>query len=188
MELDALLAELDRRRALFVHFSHLSYMRLGGVFPDDLQAAVAKKARWTLSCCVVWPGHTMNLPGQVGLIFRPTATDQILSGANSDSGSGELPWGEELSGGDGLTPEMLAGTFSVAPGDYSEWRVRGAEVSGIFVTSTIGVMAKKRQPLVVDGMYIGEEIWPAALSLAQVKAAFPDLDLKMTDNGPVVVA
>lgn len=43
MELETLLAELDRRQALIVHFSHLSNMRADGVFLADLQAAIANR-------------------------------------------------------------------------------------------------------------------------------------------------
>ena len=99
MHLQMLLDALAQRNALIVHFSHRANMREGGVFPSDLQAAIANAERWTLSCCVVWPGHTMDLPGEVGLILLPTATEQILSVANTDSGSSELDCGEEVSGG-----------------------------------------------------------------------------------------
>lgn len=130
----------------------------------------------------------MDLPGDVGLVFRPTATDQVLSVANTDSGSSQLACGEDLSGGLSLTPETLAATFSVVPGDYNEWRVKGAEVSGVFVASANGVQAKKRQRLTVDGADDFEDIWPAAFSLAEVKTAFPGLDLiTMTHDGSRVL-
>lgn len=105
-------------------------MREGGTFPTDLLAAIANKDLWALSCCVVWPGHEMGLPGEVGLIFRPTATDQILSVAKTGFGSSQFAGREEASGGVPLTLESFEDTFNVAPNDYNEWRVWGAEIAG----------------------------------------------------------
>ncbi len=157
MDLQALVVGLACHKALIVHFSHRAKMREGGVFPSDLRAAITNKDCWALSCCVVRPGHKMDLPGEVGLIFRPTASDQILSVARTDAGSFQHACGEESSGGMPLMPESLEDTFNVAPNDHNEWRVRGAEVDGIFAVSPGEVWAKIRQPLMVGGVQIGEE-------------------------------
>jgi hypothetical protein len=188
MDLPALLEGLTGHGALIVHFSHLANMREGGVFPADLQAAIANKDCWALSCCIVWPGHTMDLPGEVGLIFRPTATGQILSVANTDSGSSQFGCGEEVSGGVPLTAETFEETFQVAPNDYNEWRVRGAQVGGVFVVSPDVIWAKIWQPVMLDGVNIGQDIAPAPFTIDQVRAVFPALPLMtMTLQRPMTL-
>ena len=119
----------------------------------------------------------MELPGDVGIILRPTAADQVLSVASTDSGSSELESGEELSGGVPLTAESFEDTFKVAVNDYNEWRIRGAEVVGIFVASANNVRAKALQPIVVDGVTIGETIAPRPFSITEIRNAFPDLEV-----------
>jgi hypothetical protein len=189
MDIGQLTAELTRRQALIVHFSHFSNMREGGVFPDDLQAAIAHKDCWALSCCAVWPGHSMQIPGEVGLIFRPTAVDQILSVANSDAGAQQFGSGDELSGGNALTPQSLADSFHVKAGDYNEWRVRGAEVCGIFVAHSAGVNAKTIHKIDDGGIFGDDTIAPSPFSIAEVRAAFTALPLvSMTANGPMIIS
>jgi hypothetical protein len=182
-----LLCELDRRKALIVHFSHLSNMREGGVFPDDLQNAVVNKDSWNLSCCVIWPGHTMDLPGEVGVIFRPTAVGQVLSTKNDDAGSVQLTdTGQDVSGGDPLSEVTLQTTFDVALGTYNEWRMKGADVTGIFVTSERGISAKKQQSIECDGKFFDDTIGLASFTIAEVFAAFPSFDIfTMTPDGPL---
>ena len=188
MELNALLTELAARKALIVHFSHRATMREGVVFPNDLRNAIAHKDCWTLSCCVVWPGHMMELPGEVGLVFLPTAIDQILSVAKTDSGSSQLVCGTELSGGMPLTPETFAETFQVDAGDYNEWRVRGAEPSAIFVVNPNKVWTKQRVTLPSDDLYGGENVSEVLVPVDQIRAVFPTLRLiTMTPDGPMTV-
>lgn len=189
MDIGQLTAELTRRQALIVHFSHLSNMRAGGIFPDDLQAAIAHKDCWALSCCAVWPGHSMEVPGEVGLIFRPTAVDQILSVANTDAGAQQFGCREELSGGNALTPQSLSDSFQVKASDYNEWRVRGAEVCGIFVARAVDVYAKTIQKIDDGGIYGGDTIAPSPFSIEEVRAAFTALPLiTMTASGPMIVS
>jgi hypothetical protein len=189
MDIQSLLDGLTDRKALIVHFSHLANMRAGGVFPADLQAAIANKDCWALSCCVIWPGHKMDLPGEVGLILPPTANDQILSVAKTDAGSFQHACGADLSAGVPLTSETLEDTFDVAPKDYNEWRVRGAEIGGIFVLSPDGVAAKIRQPLMLDGVQIGDDIAPTRFTIEDVRTAFPGLRLiTMTEHGPMTLS
>ena len=74
----------------------------GGVFPDDLQAAITNRNSWALSCCVVWPGHQMDLPGEVGIVLRPTAAEQVLSVAKTDLRLFPTRMWQDISGGVGL--------------------------------------------------------------------------------------
>lgn len=128
---DAELREgLDKRRALIVHLSHFANMREGGVFPTDLTDAIAHRGTWSLSCVVVWPGHTVNLPGSIGVIFRPRSIANVLSVSNDNSGSQQLADGTELSGGQPLSRNTFEQTFQVAPGSYNEWRAQGRGRSG----------------------------------------------------------
>lgn len=185
MDIQALHCGLIRHQALIIHFSHRANMRENGVFPADLHAAIANKDCWALSCCVVWPNHTMDLPGDVGIILRPTSCDQILSVSKTDSGSFQSDCGTDLSGGEPLTPESLEETFNVAPNDYNEWRVRGAEVVGIFVVSPREVSAKILQPVMLDGVKFCDTIAPAVFTIDQVRSAFPSQRIcTMTENGP----
>lgn len=63
MTLDELQQGLADRNAAIVHFSHHADTRPGSYFPHDLKNAIANNDTWPLSCCVLWPGHQMNLPG-----------------------------------------------------------------------------------------------------------------------------
>lgn len=188
MRLATLLADLAQRKALIVHFSHLSNMREGGAFPDDLKAAITNKDRWALSCSVVWPGHQMDLVGEVGVILKPTSVDQVLSVSNTDSGAWQSDSGEDLSGGIAPTPQSLADSFNVGRNDYNEWRVKGAEAVGIFVVRAKDVCAKAKRTIGVGGPCESEIIGPSLFSIAEVRAAFPSLPLiTMTDGGPTAV-
>ena len=131
----------------------------------------------------------MPLPGEVGLVFRPTAVDQILSVASTDAGAQQFGCGEEVSGGVALTPQSLADSFDVKAGDYNEWRVRGAEVCGIFVAQAGGVNAKRVLKLDDGNAFGGDIIAASPFSIAEVRAAFAPLPLlTMTANGPMVVS
>lgn len=55
-------------------------------------------------------------------------------------------------------------TLVDAPNDYNEWCVRRAEVGGIFVVSPDVVWAKMWQPVMLDGVQIGEDSAPAPFS------------------------
>src|SRR5271165_353936 len=128
-----LLAALDERQAMIVHLSHYAKMREGGVFPDDLVAAIANKAAWTLSCVVLWPGHAMDLPGSIGVIFRPVSVANVVSVCADDAGAMQFPDGAEDSLGSRLSAETFGQTFAVRRGAYNEWRVKDCDVLGIFV-------------------------------------------------------
>lgn len=132
---------MTQKHAIVVHFSHHANMRDDGIFPDDLINAITNRHIWPLSCSVVWPGHSMDVVGSVGVIFEPTL-DSVLSVSNTDAGSSILPDGTDQSGGVPLTADSLAATFEV-DGAYNEWRLRGAEVAGIFVLNSNSIMVKR---------------------------------------------
>src|SRR5688572_21770465 len=98
MNFFALSEELSARKAVVVHFSHHAQMRDGGLFPQDMEEAMSNCHNWALSCCVLWPGHSMDLPGSVGIIFSPQH-HHVLSVSPSDSGSYMQPDGADGSFG-----------------------------------------------------------------------------------------
>lgn len=181
-------AELSARRAAVVHFSHHAKMREGGVFPDDLQAAILNKDDWPLSCSVLWPGHRMRPCGSVGVVFRPLVAS-VLSVSNSDSGSYAAKDGGDNSLGQPLSLDTLRESFNVV-GAYNEWRLQGAEVVGIFVHNIYWLEAKKLQD--VPGLPDGEvlrDIGPIRIELDEVFDAFPAWPVfTMSNTGLVLVS
>jgi hypothetical protein len=181
---DELAAALGRRDALVVHFSHHSDMGNGVVFPNDLQFAITNIATKARSCCVVWPGHRMDLPGSVGVVFRPTVAN-VLSVFNSDSGSSDGRDGSDNSAGVPLTQESFLASFEVR-GLYNEWRVKGAAVCGIFVANVRDILVKKH--LSVPGGPDGpvRTIGADPTSLGDVFRAFPGVPVFTIENGKVL--
>lgn len=167
---DELTNALNDRNASVVHFSHHANMREGCVFPNDLQNAIANCSQWTLSCCVVWPDHRMNLPGSVGVIFAPLV-QHVISISNDDSGSTTLPNGEELSGGVKLTKQNFESSFNVMPDRYNEWRVQGADVVGIYIENPNAILVKKIQTFVTPLDEV-ETITGTSVDLTFVKQSF----------------
>lgn len=144
MELASLLSRLRDKRALIVHFSHHQNMREGGIFPDDLVAAIRHKDDWALSCSVIWPGHNMSPVGSVGVIFEPVFVGNILSVCNADSGSSSMGNGDDGSLGQPLSSSAFDDSFCVEDGEYNEWRLRGATATGIFVLDTSNIYTKRK--------------------------------------------
>lgn len=165
---------LVERKAVVVHFSHHANMRDGGIFPNDLQDAIAKKDKWPLSCSVLWPAHSMEPCGSVGVMFKPTATS-VISVSNKDSGSRTDDDGQDHSDGKPLTHESFAETFQVV-GTYNEWRVRGAEVAGIFVLDTCNIEVKKWCDVSgLPGGQVLRVIGSVPIHISEVFSAFPNL-------------
>jgi hypothetical protein len=163
---------LSAKGAAVVHLSHHAVMNpTRPIWPEDMRRAVAQKDRFNLSCVVVWPGHSMSLPGSVGVVFKPTCAN-VISAACSDSGSTMLPDGSDGSAGLPLSFETLASTFDVKIGSYNEWRVNGAEVVGIFVADPSNIVVKKEVGLVVDGHEF-KDVGATTIELNEVFAAFP---------------
>lgn len=143
---------LSRKGALVVHLSHHVDMRQG-----------------VLSCVVVWPGHTMKLPGSIGVIFEPTCAS-VISASNDDAGSSVRA---DESARVLLTTESLSGTFEVV-GRYNKWRVRGAKVVGIFVADPRRIETKREVEYEISGTKY-KTVSAEVTSLTDVFAAFPSL-------------
>ena len=171
---DADLAKsLQARKALIVHFSHHSTMSAKIVFPNDLLYAIQNSDPWPLSCCVVWPGHTMDLPGSVGIILNPSAP-QVVSVRNNDSGSFTCADGQDVSSGVPLDPNSLNETF-LPVGPYNEWRVAyGAPIVGIFVSDRTPLRAKQWVRVRVGERY-EEHISAEQIFIPSIFDAFPDM-------------
>ena len=168
-----------------VHFSHHAKMRDDGVFPDDLQAAIGNCADWTLSCCALTPGHTMGLPGDVGVIFEIDNPKQIVSVCSDDSGSSQTEDGSDQSFGSEPSLSALNASLDVACGRYNEWRVIGAKVSGIYVENTNSIQAKRKVTFEVSGVQV-EDIVAGPVNLESVKNSFPNLSVFTFQNGCLV--
>ena len=163
---------LAAKGAAVVHLSHHAVMNpTRPNFPDDMHRAIAEKDKFNLSCVVVWPGHGMPLPGSVGVIFKPTCAN-VISAASSDSGSMTLSDGTDGSFGLPLSPEALDATFNVWIGNYNEWRVRGAEVVGIFVADPSSIQVKKEVVLKAGGHEF-KDVGATPIAMDEVFAAFP---------------
>lgn len=166
--------ELHSKSAIVVHFSHHGKMREGGVFPDDLVAAINNHCDWTLSCCVLWPGHLMDLPGSVGVIFKPIENN-VISVSPSDSGSSSSHDGTDQSFGLPLSPETFEQTFHPNINSYNEWRIRGGEVAGLFISDVRNIWVKQRINLVAGSSEFSE-IGATQVTLDYVRQCFPDME------------
>ncbi|GGN61498.1 hypothetical protein GCM10011349_44180 [Novosphingobium indicum] len=82
-----MLAKLDARQALIVHFSANALMRKGVDFPSDLKQVLAGKEPWPLSCSVLTHGHHMNVTRSVGVILEPRAAEDVLRVHHGDAGA-----------------------------------------------------------------------------------------------------
>jgi hypothetical protein len=166
---------LSDRGIAIVHFSHFAIMGHSVEFPCDLQHAIDFYQSETRSCCAIWPQHGMDLPGSVGVIFRPTFR-QVLSVLPDDSGSANFG-GSESSGGYLPSEETILASLDVRVGSYNEWRVKGAEPVGIFVANTSAVCAKKKTQLSIPGESF-EAIGCTSIPISAVLAAFPTLPIQ----------
>jgi hypothetical protein len=178
-----LAVELSARQSLIVHFSHHANMRAGGIFPNDMHDAIENRNEWVLSCCAVWPGHNMDLPGSVGVVFNPSPSN-VVSVSNSDSGSSTDRDGAEQSAGVPLSPHSFHDSFRVA-GAYNEWRLLGAEVVGIFVANPHEIYTKREVVVPFEGGVI-REISAEPVSLGYVLECFPQLRV-FTMSGSVII-
>ncbi|WP_347990133.1 hypothetical protein [Methylomonas sp. AM2-LC] len=165
---------LTERGVVIVHFSHFAVMGHYVEFPDDLEHAIAFYQSETRSCCAFWPRHNMNLPGSVGVIFRPRF-EQVLSVRADDSGSSDFG-GAENSGGHAPSEQTILESLNVTAGRYNEWRVRGAEPVGIFVANTNDIYAKRKTQLSHNGETF-EEIGYTNIAISSVFEAFPEMPI-----------
>lgn len=185
LTLDDLHSFLDTNDVRIVHFSHHAEMRAGVVFPDDLQAAIANRDKWNLSCCAIWPSHKMALPGDVGVLFELSNPNQILSVFSGDSGSHQLRDGPDFSGGDAPSTDALRSSLKVPKGAYNEWRIRGASVAGIYINNPAQLNAKCKMQFEVNGEP-HEVISSETIQVDHVRASFPDQPLFTHKNGNFV--
>lgn len=184
MELEELLSRLQERRALIVHFSHHAAMRGDLVYPTDMHQVLAEQEAWALSCSVLTPGHSMDVVGSVGVVLVPRTAGDVLRVHHDDAGSYEFDMASHS-----LGKPLSAASFDesidlVAPGNYNEWRVRGAAPRGIFVANPAMILIRRwhtipgpEGPLTI----IGED----RISLDEVRATFPGRTIwTMTPDGP----
>lgn len=184
MTYDELMARLDARQALIVHFSHHAAMRGELVFPTDLQQVLAETERWPLSCSVLTPGHRMDVVGSVGVVLEPKRVQDVLRVHHGDAGAYDED-GENQSFGEPLSATSFDGSIDdVVPGTYNEWRVRGAKPIGLFVLDPANI--EVRGKVTFEGLYGPEEtIASGRISLAEVRGAFPGHPIwTMTPEGP----
>lgn len=179
-----LLAKLDARQALIVHFSHHAAMRGELVFPTDLQQVLAETECWPLSCSVLTPGHRMEVVGSVGLVLEPRHAQNVLRVHYGDAGAYDDN-GENQSFGEPLSAASFDSSIDhVVPGTYNEWRVRGAKPIGLFVLDPANIEVRKMVPF--EGPYgLEQTIASGRISLDEVRATFPDQPIwTMTPEGP----
>ena len=178
-----LLAKLEARNALIVHFSAHAVMRPGLDFPTDLQQVLAEHKPWPLSCSVLTPGHQMDVTGSVGVVLEPRSTADVLRVHHGDAGAYEYD-NTNQSLGAALSDASFDNSIDgVVPGTYNEWRVLGAKPIGVFVLDPANILV--RQKFVVPGPYGPEgAIAAGPISLDEVRAAFPDQPIwTMTPDG-----
>ena len=177
---------IAKRRVVVVHFSHLAVMKHEVPFPEDLHHALNNWRTERRSCCALWPGHGMNLPGTVGVIFRPELSN-VLSVLASDSGASDES-GEESSLGQLPSETTLTESLEVPPGSYNEWRLTSAKPLGIFVTNIDHILVKQLLKVdvpeeaakLMDENQLGWE----SLEFSMVEKAFTDQDIyTMGDEG-----
>jgi hypothetical protein len=177
---------LSERGIVIVHFSHLASMAHPVAFPTDLRHAIESYRDETRSCCALWPGHHMDLPGSVGVIFDP-AFAHVVSVLGNDSGSSDYG-GSENSAGCPPSEGAILDSLAVPFGGYNEWRVRGAEPIGIFVANPHDVCVKQSIPINVCGQ-LHNEIACIGVPLSVVVDAFPSLPIyTMGKHGLINIA
>jgi len=125
----------------------------------------------------------MELPGSVGVIFRPTF-EQVLSVLADDSGSSDFG-GAENSGGRAPSEQTILESLNVPAGRYNEWRVNGAEPFGIFVANTNNIYAKKKVQLSLNGETF-DEVGCTNIEISSVIEAFPAIPIFTMTAGKLV--
>ena len=161
---------IKEQRLAVVHFSYNAVMDHRFTFPDDLAHAISAFEDEPRSCCAVFPGHKMDLPGSVGVIFSPKHS-HILSVCSVDSGSSNYA-GKECSMGYDPEDDAILESLRVPVGMYNEWRIQGANPVGIFVANPLCIWVKKELTVEFGAERI-TDIGCVPISLQAVKVAFP---------------
>lgn len=179
-----LLAKLHARQALIVHFSAHATMRDGLDFPTDLHQVLAGNEQWALSCSVLTPGHHMYVTGSVGVILEPRTAEDVLRVHHSDAGAYDDAGVDQSLGAELSDAAFDASIDDTKPGDYNEWRVRGARPVGIFILDPANIQV--RQKYSFEGPYGLDETTAAQpISFDAIRAMFPGQPFwTMTSDGP----
>ena len=157
-----------QHRVAVVHFSHHARMNHEVQFPFDLHHALETWQSEPRSCCALWPGHAMHLPGSVGVIYRPSLSN-VISVLSTDSGSSYHD-GQEGSLGDAPSEDSLTRSLNEGHShNYNEWRLLGAPPMGIFVADTSRISVKK---LVTPNV-------PEELALAEIDPVLACVPIKL---------
>ena len=170
---------MTKRNVAVVHFSHHAIMNHKVPFPDDLNHALQTWDSETRSCCAVWPYHTMNLPGSVGLLYKPSLSN-VISVLPDDSGSSDHGGNERSFG---VTPSLtsLPASLAVPPNSYNEWRILGAEPVGIFVLDANNIGVKQRQPIPIpeelEDTMCDHELGCSSVDIEFIYSQFPQFDV-----------
>lgn len=133
----------------------------------------------------------MDLPGSVGVIYRPRLKN-VISVQCADSGSSYLH-GQEGSLGEAPSADSLIRSLNeVNSHDYNEWRLLGAPPMGIFVANTSCIHIKKwvtpSVPKELEMIHIEPELACTLSRLDAVMAAFPKQDIyTLGEQGLVLV-
>lgn len=164
---------LESKKALVVHFSHHVLMNSNHpYYPEDMLRVLKRNGEFPNSCSVLWPGHTMDLIGSVGVLFEPTC-ETIHSVSAGDSGSLTFNDGTEGSLGRPLAYPNLESSFDVPPGSYNEWRIQGAAIKGIFIADPKNILVKCEVEKDVNGQKIKFDT-QKRITISEVFATFPD--------------
>ena len=182
---DELLAKLEARRALIVHFSAHAVMREGLDFPTDLKQVLTELEPWPLSCSVLTPGHRMDVTGSVGVVLEPRTADDVLRVHHVDAGAYDVAGANQSSGAALSCKSFDASINLTPPGAYNEWRVLGAKPVGIFVLDPAYILV--RQKFTVPGPFGEEEAIAASpISFDAVRTMFPHQPIwTMAPVGPL---
>lgn len=184
MTYEDLLAKLEARQALIVHFSAHAVMREGLDFPTDLKQVLSGIQSWPLSCSVLTPAHEMDVTGSVGVVLEPRTAEDVLRVHHGDAGAFDEAGTNQSLGAPLSEKSFDASIDDTVPGTYNEWRVRGARPVGIFVLDPANILVRQR--FTYEGPYGPEEaVAHGLISLTAVRAAFPGQPVwTMTPDGP----
>lgn len=182
---------LKNKNVLIVHFSHDATMREGVYFPNDLLYAINNKDVLNLSCSAIYPGHTMDPVGSIGVIFKPRVKS-IISVCSGDSGSYMSISGEEYSGGKIPTKKNILESLNPT-GHYNEWRIKGAKVMGIFIRDDDNIQARGETCIEIPPGLITEDsgdcmnlISLKRVTLQEIKETFPHLKIYTIKNKSII--
>ncbi|WP_141399332.1 hypothetical protein [Kosakonia pseudosacchari] len=173
---------LKAKKALIVHFSNLASMSRNQPFPDDLKNVIESPTSNPLSCCIVWPGHTMSLPGSVGVIIEP-ALPNIHGVCATDAGTSDNN-GEINSFAKPLSQENLEEIYAFSD-PYNECIVIKPKVIGIYIDNINYISVRKKQELRC-GDYFESNIGPMEGYLSEIFDCFEGLSIFTFIDGEIV--